>query len=714
MIKNNTFAAYQFSYYHYMGAELFFEYPIYFVIPCVLLGILYTWLLYTREDRLQGVHKGWKIAMNVFRFLAVTSIALLLISPLLKYITREVDKPVIVVAQDNSASLISTKDASYYKNQYPAKLRQLIANLQQFYEVKTYSFGSQVQDSIGFSYQDKQTNMADLFTTIETTYGGRNLGAIVLASDGIYNKGNSPIYAAEKFKCPIYCLPLGDPSIQKDVLIAHVSNNKIAYLKNNFPIEVLVQANECKGSSSVLSITKNGKEIASKTIDINSKEYNETVEFRAEADNIGMQHYTLQLTTIKDEVTTINNTTEVFVEVIDNREKILVLGNTPHPDMAAIKQSLELNELYQVEVATAKDFKKNIKDYNLVIFHQLPSTNFSGAEEWITQAQQNKIGVWYILGETSNIAGFNNLATGVSITGNKTTLNDAFGTLNTNFATFTLADGVAKEIGYFPPMGTPFGTYSTGAGTNVLAYQKIGSVPTTQPLWYFAEKNGQKIAVTCGEGLWKWRLADYEMHENHEVFNELVNKTAQYVSLKMERTNFKVSGKNRVEEDENILFDAELYNDSYEAINTPEVRMSIVDAKNKEYKYTFSKTEKAYKLNAGILPVGSYTYKASTEFNGKKYAQNGEFIVTPILIEQANITANHSLLAALASQHKGEVIPVNNMLTIVDKLQKREDVKPISFIHKEIKEFINLQEIFFVLLALLSLEWFIRKRNGAY
>ena len=42
----------------------------------------------------------------------------------------------------------------------------------------------------------------------------------------------------------------------------------------------------------------------------------------------------------------------------------------------------------------------------------------------------------------------------------------------------------------------------------------------------------------------------------------------------------------------------------------------------------------------------------------------------------------------------------------------RDDVKPISYTEKQLDDLLNLKWIFFLLLALFSVEWFIRKRNG--
>ena len=69
---------------------------------------------------------------------------------------------------------------------------------------------------------------------------------------------------------------------------------------------------------------------------------------------------------------------------------------------------------------------------------------------------------------------------------------------------------------------------------------------------------------------------------------------------------------------------------------------------------------------------------------------------------------------SLAKKSGGELIYPNQLDKLTEILNAREDIKPISHSEKKLSDMINLKWIFFLLLSLLSLEWFIRKINGAY
>ena len=76
--------------------------------------------------------------------------------------------------------------------------------------------------------------------------------------------------------------------------------------------------------------------------------------------------------------------------------------------------------------------------------------------------------------------------------------------------------------------------------------------------------------------------------------------------------------------------------------------------------------------------------------------------------------ANHQLLYLLAKRSGGAMMYPHQFDILADLLNGKEDIKPISHSEKKLSDMINLKWIFFLLLSLLSLEWFIRKINGAY
>jgi len=695
-----------------MDLKIVTEYSFWFVIFCFLLGALYSGILYFKNKKEEFPNVLLWI-MAVLRFLSISLISFLLLSPLIKTITRNVEKPVIIIAQDNSNSIAIGKDSLYYKNEYVKLLFDFKEKLNEKYKVATYTFGEKVDDNFSVTFIEKQSDISTLFSEISARYSNRNVGAIILASDGIYNKGINPVYASEKIKFPVYTIALGDTNVQKDIILKKVNYNRIAFLGNKFPLEVIVNANKCSGLKSRLSVYSGKKVLFSKTIDFKNDRFFETIPIQLEAKQKSLQKYVIKLSTVAQEISTENNSELIFIDVIDGKQKILILSNAPHPDVSAIKQAIESNINYEVETEILKDFTKSFSGYNLVILHQIP-TNNRYSEQVVRKLNNSQTPVLFILGAQSNLNYFNSYRTGLNITAQKISINESQAIVNPNFTLFNLSDETKRTLKKFPPLLTLFGKYKIMNSADVLFYQKIGAVSTKLQLILFNQTLDKKIGIIAGEGIWKWHLSDYLNNENHLAFNEIITKTVQYLSLKAEKSFFRVLNKNNYLENQPVEFDAEVYNKSYELINEPEITLTIVNSEKKKFPYVFGKRGKAYYLNAGNFPVGEYRFSAKVKVGDTIYKKTGVFNILALNVESINTIANHRLLYNLAKKHDAEMFYPSQFDKLHKLLENREDIKSISYSQKSYNELVNLKWVFFLILALLSSEWFIRKRGGSY
>ena len=208
-------------------------------------------------------------------------------------------------------------------------------------------------------------------------------------------------------------------------------------------------------------------------------------------------------------------------------------------------------------------------------------------------------------------------------------------------------------------------------------------------------------------------MFDYVKNENHEATNELVHKTIQYLAVKEDKRKFRVYPvKNNYDEDETVRFIAELYNASYEPINTAEVKLNLYNSDKKVYNYSFSKNGNAYRLDLGILPAGIYTFTAKAE--GIAETMTGKLIITPLQTELVNTRADHGLLRQIAYKHTGKFYNARDIKKVIEEIKKNETISSVSYKERRPDELINIKWIFFLLIALISAEWFIRKYEGAY
>ena len=689
------------------------EYPAWLIVLCAALAFAYSFLLYRKDKKLADLSRWKKRLLSVFRFLAVFIIAILLLSPLIKTIKETIEKPVLIFAQDNSASVINNKDSAKIINAYPKAVEEFLAAFSDDFEIKTYQFSGSAEPGLDFSFSGKRSDYSNLLNDLINNFSGRNVGALVIAGDGAYNKGKSLVYETGEIKYPIYTIALGDTNIPKDLYIKDVFHNSVTFLGSRFPVQIIVSATKLKGCLSKLVITHQGRKIFQKNLEIDKEDFRETVNVEIEADRKGLQHYYIALTPCNDEINTKNNARDIAVEVIDNKKKILMLANSPHPDLGAVKSALSQNKYYNTEVFTIDDFSKDITGYNLVILHQLPSRT-QAATSVLQKIQQHNIPVLYIIGVQTNLQSINNLGTGFRIHHIRNTYDEAQPLLNNEFNIFETGEDLETFIEDIPPLIVPFGNYNLGTAGKVLFYQEVKNIATQKPLLFFIQQAESRTGFIAGEGIWRWKLHNYRLFQNHKTFNALVNKIIQYLALRIDKENLMVYTKKMFNETSPVIFEAELYNEAFELINEPEMKLNIYSEDDKKYAFSFNRTNQAYRLNAGVFPVGDYTYEAITKHGDKTLKKPGKFTILPVNIESFNTIADHRLLYQLSFANQGKMFFPDQLNQLKESIKNNENIAARSYTEKKLQEIVHLKWIFFLILVLISVEWFLRKLYGTY
>lgn len=685
-------------------------YTLLALFGCLLTGIFFSWILYRGTGHLD---QKLRYGLAVLRAIVITGIGFLLFFPLVRSVSYNLEKPIIVIGQDNSLSVGHIKPAGFDEQQYQKDLRKLADQLGKHYEVKIYSFSDSVKSGFDFSGKGKLSNGFQFISRMNDQLMNRNVGAVIIASDGIFNRGGSPLYEVNKLNAPVYTIAMGDTVPKKDLLIANINHNNIVYLDNEFTIEVQVQAFESNGERSHLTVAADGKKLLEENIRITSNAFVQTIPLKLKASKLGIQKYTLQLGSLKNEVSEQNNTRNIFIEVIDARQKVLIAAEAPHPDIAALKQSISLHKYYEVKVAIGDELNAvKTNDYSLVILYQLPGLQ-NKAGDFLKSLQQSDAAVWYILGAQSNLPAFNQLQKQVNYNGSGSTLQETFAYPTPNFTSFEIDPATSRTIEGFDPLYSPFGKIAPAGNALIALSQRIGKIKTENPLLFFINDTGKKTAYLVGEGLWRWKLSEAQQEQTGTAFNTLISNTVQYLSVKDDKRKFKVyTTRNTFEENENVQINAVLYNDSYKPVNTPDVSIQLKNTGGKSYNYLFSRSASAYQLDAGTLPAGTYTYTASTVLGDKKHTASGMFFISALIVEYQQTRANHQLLHALSTQTNGKMHMPQNLLNILTDITRNEQIKTLSYEDRKYQELINFKWLFALLLILLTAEWFFRKRNG--
>lgn len=697
--------------------RLLFDYSPWFVGVCLVVGALYAALLYIRGKSF--VNKSWSKRINysltALRFLLVSFLCLLLVGPFIRQIKNTVESPLVVFAVDNSASLSAIEDSARLET-LKQQLTGVANTIQESdYEVEFKMFdASGGLDTVQFNHQSSDLN--GMLTDIASDYEGRNLASVVLFSDGIYNQGISPTYTPFRFL--INTVGLGDTIPKRDINLKNLYYNKITYQGNKFPLVAEVLNTGFAGQNVTVRIKKQGQAVASQQIKLASERELNRVEFFLDAEKEGMQHYVVEIEPVEEEFTTQNNMGHAYIDVIEGKEKILLVAAAPHPDVKAIRSAIEANQNYELQIhipgLEASNNQRQLEArYDLIIFHQLPE-NTASSLNLLKQFQERSDAHWYIIGNQTYLPRFNQENPVISVVSINNDVDEVGTVYNNAFNLFKVDVGLRSIIEEYVPITVPFGNLEPKGTHDVLLYQKVGNVETTKPLLLVRESDGKKSAAMLGEGFWQWRMQEYARYEKTEAFDDIVTKLVQYLSAKEDKRKFKVYPVSETFEDtQPVVFETEIYNDIYEAIYGQPVSLSITaeDGTQKKFNYTTNENNTQYRVSN--LPEGVYQYEASTNINGQAYNSAGEFTVERLQIENLNLTANHQLLRQLSEETGGQFFTPSQMNQLAEAITQQE-TKSRIYTSEAYLPIINLKWIFFLLLILVSLEWGIRKYMGSY
>lgn len=697
--------------------NIIFEYPSWLLLICIIASAGIAFVFYRRDRQNQHLHPALRVVLGFFRFITLAVLLILLVRPLIKTIERDIEAPIILIAQDNSESIVQTADSTFYKTEWKQSLEELAQRLGEKYQVIRYSFGDDlasesVYDSL--NYNAKLTDFSKLLDGLYNRHSNRNIGAVIIASDGIYNAGADPVYSGKKLGAPVYTLALGDTTPQRDLRIAEVNVNRLAYLGNRFPIQIVSEARKAAGLQSRIRIEHKGQVVFSDNVVVGNDYQIDTRTAYLEASSGGLQRYTVVIEAVANEVTLVNNRRDVYIDVLENRQKILILAAAPHPDVAALRKSIESNENYEVVATTASDFTGKIDDFSLVVFHQIPS-NAGFGNAFLAERLQSSQPFMVVVGAETNLNAFNTLKLGYSFVGGRGIAStDAQASVAPGFSLFNLDEEVNGLIKDLPPLAVPFGDLESAPGSTPLMMRRIGPIVTETTLIGFNQVNGVKFGLVSGEGIWRWRMVQFLKNGSHTRFDRLMSSMVQYLASRDDRRQFRVTAPRDVLENERIVFTAEVYNAAYEVINDPEVQLELQNTEGEVYTYGFGRSGNSYRADLGSLPAGDYTWTAKTTVGGKILVESGELTLAALQLESARMEADHSLMYRLAIENGGELFLPNETGKLADSILMSDDLVTLSYERTKLSDAINLWIILAILLLLLSIEWLLRKWSGTY
>ena len=421
------------------------------------------------------------------------------------------------------------------------------------------------------------------------------------------------------------------------------------------------------------------------------------------ANAIGVNSYKAELIALDNERNIVNNIKNFAIEVIDQKTNIAIVSDIVHPDLGALKKSIESNEQRQVTLLQSSEFLKESADYQLAILYQ-PGTT---AKAVFDKIEALNINTFLILGPQTH---WNSVNTMQSIFNHQVTnqKEDFEPSLNLNYSTFNVE---AFDTSNFPPLESEFGEFKMNQAYETLLYKKIYNKTTASPLLATYDLNTKKGAILLGEGLWKWRAQSYINTQNFENFDNFMGNLVQYLSSDKERSRLSVDFESFYTGNGNIQIKAQYFNKNYEFDPNGNLSLELTHAETKTTKqYPLVLKNFDYEVDLSGIEAGDYSFtvKAQTE----SLSRTGSFKVLEYNVEQQFLNANVKALKNISEQSEARFYFIEDTQDLTKDLIDDSRFVSIQKNNKSLSSLLDWTWLLVIIIASLSIEWLIRKYNG--
>jgi len=641
-----------------------------------------------------------KWIFTALRFITFFCILLLLINPKLKSKSYILVKPKLPVMVDNSSS-IKQLNENINVNKLVKRFQEN-KGLNKLFDISYFTFGNDFKKLDSLSFDEKNTNISKALSSVEALFENE-IAPVVLITDGNQTYGSDYEFASSKLENQIFPLVVGDSTTYTDLRIERVNANRYAFLRNEFPVEILMVYDGNQTVNSRFEIKQGTTAIFNQNISFSKKERSKTLNINLPANNVGLQKYSAEIISLKGEKNKNNNKILFAVEVIDQATNVLVVSEILHPDLGALKKSITSNRQRSLEIKNPKEALPLLNDYQLIVLYQ-PNSKFDDVFKEISKLKKNTLTItgtqtdWNFLNAAQNKFSKN------AIPQNE----DVGGELNKNFNPF-----IVEDLGFqdFRPLKSSFGELTIPAPHETLLEQRISGFNTGNPLLATIEVNGERSAIWDAENIWKWRAQSFLRTRSFEQFDRFIGNLVQFLASNKKRTRLEVLNEPFYYTNLPIKITAQYFDKNFVFDDRASISISVENNATKaSISVPMLLKNNFYEADLSNLDAGNYNFKVNVAEDN--ISKSGSFSLIEYNVEQQFLNANYKKLETLAKNTDGKAYFISDVDALIDKLRNDERFKTVQKSETKTVPLIDWQYLLIIIAICLASEWFTRKYNG--
>lgn len=700
-----------------------FSFSYFWLASGIVLAVLYSLFVYRFTiPKISGLKKSLLITL---RILALVLIIVLIFDPVISLRFIENVNPQNLVFIDNSSSIInedSTKNSD--------DINKLLSELENGNARNTFfSFDRDVAEldsdsSEKLDFKGSRTNFSTVINFL--TNSEKNVSSALIISDGILNEGINPEYDAEKISFPIYTIGIGDTSLKKDIQLKNILHNNYIYLNAPTVISASVLNNGYPGKKVNAALFEGDKLIQQIPITL-SNSGNNNIEFEYKPESAGEKKISIRVSSFEDEATQENNRAVFFVNVLNNKLKILMISGAPSADLKFIKTSLSSDENFEVSTITqltsnefleGGDHTQKIDESDILFLIGFPVENSpNGLITEVKRAIAQEGKPFFILVQPStSLKNLRTLSSELPFEFNNTDRGAIEVQPNIVEITNPLVNASTEEKlsswNNLPPIPLLNAGFFAKPGSKIIVSAQARGYALNAPLILTRRlAKNSSIAFLAGD-IWRWKLQTAT--KENSIFDSFISSAVKWLNVSDEQRQFNIeTDKKLYTMREPVIFIAQVYDETFDPVNDAEVKVNITAEGEPVELVLNPQGNGIYSAQFETSKTGDFKYEASAKIKGNEVDKaDGRFTIGDVDVEKITTRANFNLLNSISRATNGEFASIENYQNIISGINSDFETFNSEITINEEFNLLSDERLLFFIILLFGIEWFIRKKSG--
>ncbi|MFH1279372.1 MAG: hypothetical protein ABIK65_13455 [Candidatus Eisenbacteria bacterium] len=696
---------------------------------------------------------GARRLLGLLRFGAYGVILLVLFDPLVTFESVLTIRPSVAVLVDRSSSMgiedgnpaaggKTVRRIEAAERILGGEDEGLLETLERRYDVSLHSFAGGLVDAAGAEGGDATDIARALEETMEAEWE-RGVDAFVLLSDGIVTAGRDPVRAAGELGAAVYAVPVGDPTPPRDIALEQVLSNRLVYVNSRVAVEATVRAKGFAGEEATVRVLDGEAVVAEERVRFEERRETRTLTLGFPVHEEGVKRYRVEVPVAEGELVEENNRILFTVEAVKEKLGLLVYADRPGWDFAFLRRVLERDPnvearfFVQGRDGSPEDVgdpgggsgfpfdREDLFRYDLVIVMGQPAALSRDFGATLAEFVRVRGGALFLLAtdpmaspypeSIAEIApvrmerrrpDFDSAPFPIKLTDR--------GRRHPMLRLHQDPEESEREWAELPPLAGAHRLGPAKPSAEVLAvHPRLRADGEDVPILALAAAGKGRVLFGNGAGMWRWDFRMWGVGKSNETYERFWSNAVRWLVSRGGYQNVTVRPENMTyNRGETVTFRGLAMDGSLAPVPDARVEVTLRRPEGEEEKFILEPNPAepgAYRRTVGPFPPGDYAYEASVVRGSAPIGEDrGEFSVGDFSAEFLETETDLPLLRSLARATGGAVIAADSVgewdgdLSLPSRSRRILDEREIW----------NHWVLFLLVLALLSTEWWLRKRRG--